>query len=174
MAAVKKKTAKRKVPRHKTAKKKVAKKRAKQKTTPQKKTAKNPKGAGAQEIIIDWDKVDAMGVIQCTGEEIASVLGISYDTLERACKRDKKIKFADYIEQKKKGGKASLRRKQWKLAEKGNATMLIWLGKNMLNQKDKSEVSGPDGGPVESRVTLTKDLTKEELEKELAKYGIKS
>lgn len=156
----------------KTAKKKV-KKRPKRKTIPQKKTAKNPKGAGAREIEIDWAKVDAMGAIQCTGEEMSAVLGIDYDTLASACKREKNIKFSDYIEQKKKGGKASLRRKQWKLAEKGNATMLIWLGKNMLNQKDKSEVSGPDDGPINTKMTLTKDLTKEELEKELAKYGIK-
>jgi hypothetical protein len=153
------KTTKRKVrkpakPPSKAVKKKVRKKRAKQKKIPHKKTKKNPQGAGAQKIIIDWEKVDAMGVIQCTGEEMAAVLGISYNTLERACKRDKKIKFEDYIEQKKKGGKASLRRKQWKLAEAGNPTMLIWLGKNMLNQKDKSEISGPNDGPVQTVTTF--------------------
>jgi len=43
----------------------------------------------------------------------------------------------DYIAQKKLGGKASLRRNQWKLAQDGNATMLVWLGKNMLDQTDK-------------------------------------
>ena len=154
MAEVEKKTAKRKVSKRKTAKKKVAKKRAKRKTIPNKKTKKNPKGAGAETLVIDWVKVDTMCKIQCTGEEIASVLDISYDTLERACKRDKKVKFADYIEQKKKGGKASLRRRQWKLAEDGKATMLIWLGKNVLEQKDKSEISGPDGGPVQSVTTF--------------------
>ncbi len=142
----------------KTAKKKVVKKKSKkrspQKKTPQKKTAKNPKGAGAQEIVIDWVKVDTMCKIQCTGEEIASILNIDYDTLQRACKRDKKCKFADYLEQKKKGGKASLRRRQWKLAEDGNPTMLIWLGKNVLDQKDKSEISGPKGGPVQTQVTF--------------------
>jgi hypothetical protein len=29
---------------------------------------------------------------------------------------------------------------QWQAAEKGNSTMLVWLGKQYLNQKDKSEV----------------------------------
>jgi len=111
------------------------------KKTPQKKTATNPKGAGAQKIVIDWPQVDSMCKIQCTGEEIASVLDINYETLERACKREKGIKFVDYIGQKKLGGKASLRRNQWKLAQDGNATMLVWLGKNMLDQTDKSEVS---------------------------------
>lgn len=96
--------------------------------------------AGRPKIIIDWQKVDAMCRIQCTGEEIADVLGISYDTLERACKREKEVKFADYIAQKRQGGKAALRRMQWKNAEDGNATMQIWLGKNILDQVDKKEI----------------------------------
>lgn len=138
--AVKKKTAK--------------KKRAKRKTIPNKKTAKNPQGAGAQTVIIPWDDVAKLCKIQCTGEEIASFLDIDYDTLQKACKREFKIKFTDYIAQKKLGGKASLRRNQWKLAQAGNATMLIWLGKNTLNQKDKSEISGPGDGPIQGNVTF--------------------
>ena len=134
---------KKKVVRKKTAKKKSKKKVAKKKTArkkrAQKKTDKNPKGAGAQEIVIEWDKVDKLCKLQCTGEEIASVLDIDYDTLQRACKREKEVKFADYIAQKKEGGKASLRRRQWKLAEDGNATMCIFLGKQYLGQKDKVE-----------------------------------
>jgi hypothetical protein len=31
---------------------------------------------------------------------------------------------------------------QWQGAESGNATMLIWLGKQLLDQKDKLENSG--------------------------------
>lgn len=128
MAAKKKKIIKKK------SKKKVArKKRA------QKKTKTNPKGAGAQQIVIDWHTVDKLCLIQCTGEEIASVLNIDYDTLQRACEREKKVKFADYIAQKKEGGKASLRRRQWKLVEDGNPTMCIFLGKQYLGQKDKIE-----------------------------------
>ena len=99
-------------------------------------------------IVIDWEQVDSMCKIQCTGEEIASVLDIDYDTLQRACKRDKGATFADYIAQKKLGGKASLRRNQWKLAQDGNATMLIWLGKNVLDQKDKIEASEADTRPI--------------------------
>jgi hypothetical protein len=88
----------------------------------------------------DWKTVDNLCKIQCIGEEIASVLEISYDTLERACKREKNVKFADYIKEKSYGGKAALRRSQWKSAnEKLNPTMLVWLGKNMLGQTDKNE-----------------------------------
>ena len=102
-------------------------------------------------ITIDYEVVDKLCHIQCTGEEIASVLGIDYDTLQRAVKRDHKKSFAEYSEQKRSGGKASLRRMQWKAAESGNTTMLIWLGKQMLNQSDKSqtEITGKDGGAIE-------------------------
>lgn len=103
---------------------------------------------GAPLIVIDWEQVDSMCKIQCTGEEIASVLNINYSTLERACKREKKTSFADHIAQKKLGGKASLRRHQWKLAQDGNATMLIWLGKNMLGQLDRPEEARSDMSSV--------------------------
>jgi hypothetical protein len=89
---------------------------------------------------IDWDKVDSMCKIQCTGDEIASVLDLSYDTLQRACKREKGMSFADYLPQKAMAGKASLRRVQWKAATGGNSTMMVWLGKNVLGQTDKSTI----------------------------------
>ena len=146
----KKKTAKKKS-KKKVAKKKVAKKKARKKTSGKR---------GPEPTEIDWPTVDKLCLIQCTGEEIASVLNISYDTLERACKREKKTKLAEYIGQKKEGGKASLRRKQWKLVEAGNATMCIWLGKQYLGQTDKQEVSGPDGGPQIHRM-----IDKEEYKK---------
>jgi hypothetical protein len=43
---------------------------------------------------------------------------------------------------------------QWQNAEKGNSTMLVWLGKQYLNQKDKSEVQST----VEQRHVI--DLTR--------------
>ena len=94
---------------------------------------------------IDWQLCRNLLRIQCTGEEIAGAMGISYDTLERACKRDHKIKFAEYSAQKRAEGKASLRRMQWKAAEDGNITMLIYLGKNMLDQSDRVDHSNKDG-----------------------------
>lgn len=101
---------------------------------------------GRPKIEVDWTKVDAMCQIQCTGEEIASVLGIDYDTLATRCKDDHGSSFSDYIGEKKQGGRASLRRKQWKLAESGNPTMLIWLGKQYLGQSDKQAIDHTTGG----------------------------
>ena len=84
-------------------------------------------------IEINWEQVNQMCGIQCTGEEIASVLGVSYDTLQRRCEEEHNMGFAEYFRLKGAAGKASLRRKQYQTAMDGNVTMLIWLGKTWLN-----------------------------------------
>jgi hypothetical protein len=98
---------------------------------------------------IDWDKVDSMCAIQCTGEEIAGVLGCDYDTLSSAIWREKELSFSEYFEQKRSNGKMSLRRKQYSTAMEGNPTLLIWLGKNWLGQTDKMETAISSLPPIE-------------------------
>ena len=85
---------------------------------------------------IDIKQFEALCAIQCTQEEICSVLGCNTDTLNSWCKSRYKVNFSEIFKEKRLGGKASLRRMQWKLAEK-NATMGIWLGKQYLGQTDK-------------------------------------
>lgn len=97
---------------------------------------------------IDWQQVDKMCEIHCTGEEQASILGVDYDTLNAACKRDKGIGFSDYFKQKSSGGKMSLRRRQFTSAMDGNTTMLVWLGKNWLGQSDMPEPEPQDLPPI--------------------------
>lgn len=99
-------------------------------------------------IKINWEQVDQMCGIHCTGEEQAAILGIDYDTLNRACKREKKKSFADYFQQKSASGKMSLRRKQFTTALDGNPTMLIWLGKNWLGQTDSIADDGAEPVPM--------------------------
>jgi hypothetical protein len=59
---------------------------------------------------------------------MAAVLGCSADTLER--------RFAAVIKEGREQGKMSLKRKQYEVAMSGNVSMLIWLGKNILGQRD--------------------------------------
>lgn len=91
---------------------------------------------------IDWKVFDGLCRLHCTEKEIASFLGVAVDTLDRACKREHGAGFKELYEQKAAGGKASLRRMQWKLAEDGHPTMLIWLGKQYLGQRDESRIGG--------------------------------
>ena len=90
---------------------------------------------------LDYKKLDAMCAIHCTGEECAAILGVDYDTLNKALKRDGNKGFTDYFKQKGANGKMSLRRKQYDHAMGGNSTMLIWLGKQWLGQSDKVDQS---------------------------------
>ena len=85
---------------------------------------------------LPWEQIDELCKIQCTIAEIASVLGISVDTLQRRCKEETGNTFAVYLKEKSLTGNASLRRAQFKAALRGNTGLLIWLGKNMLGQKD--------------------------------------
>lgn len=119
---------------------------------------------------VDWESVEKLCSLQCTEEEIAQFLAISVDTLCRACKRDHEQSFAEYFAQKKGLGKVSLRRAQWQAAQKGNPTMLIWLGKQYLDQRDKSshELSGPNGKPIETKAYG--DLTDEQLDARIARF----
>lgn len=92
--------------------------------------------------------------MQCTLEEICAWFECSEDTIERAVKREKGKSFADYFKEKRVAGLVSLRRAQMRAAIKGNPTMLIWLGKQLLGQKEKHEVehSGPSKGPITLKV----------------------
>ena len=83
---------------------------------------------------IDYNMVEKLANIMCTQKEIASILGCSTDTLQRD------ETFCDIYKKGQDTGKMSLRRYQWKLAER-NTAMAIWLGKQYLGQTEKTEVS---------------------------------
>ena len=88
---------------------------------------------------INQSTFESLCAIQCTREEIAGVLNVSDSTLYRWCKETYGTDFDTIFRQKRENGKASLRRNQWKMAEK-NPTMAIWLGKQYLKQRDTFEV----------------------------------
>jgi len=97
---------------------------------------------GRPPLVIDWEMVDRLCNIHCKGEEIAAALCMSYDSLARHCESEKGVGFADYIKEKSATGRSSLRRRQWEAAESGNVTMLIWLGKQHLDQTDAARFTG--------------------------------
>lgn len=76
---------------------------------------------------------------QCEGTEIAGALGINEETLYRRCESDNSMGFSEYKQIKREAGKSILRAEQFNKAKDGNTTMLVWLGKQYLGQKDKVE-----------------------------------
>lgn len=132
---------------------------------------------------IDPDQVGKLAGIGCTLEEIAIVLDCNERTLRR--------RFVRAINEGRLNARTSLRRKQWQTAmgepattttktEKDgtrvvtitggrapSATMQIWLGKQMLGQKDKTELSGTDGGPIQTE--RLDDVPTDKLDAEITK-----
>lgn len=100
---------------------------------------------------IDQTQFEKLCGMQCTLKEIAGFFDCSEDTIERWCKRTYNNTFADTFKNHSAAGLISLRRNQFKLAEK-SAAMAIFLGKQYLGQTDHIE--------VESSIT---DSTREEV-----------
>lgn len=88
---------------------------------------------------IDQKQFENLCGLQCTEEEICGWFGVTDKTLNSWCKRTYSESFSEVFRQKRSTGKISLRRSQWKLAEK-NANMAIWLGKQYLGQRDQVEI----------------------------------
>lgn len=84
---------------------------------------------------IDKKQFENLCHMQCTEEEICGWFGVSDKTLAGWCKRTYGKRFSEVFKEKRSGGRISLRRSQFRLAEK-SATMAIWLGKQYLGQKD--------------------------------------
>ena len=96
---------------------------------------------GRPEIQIQKEDFEKLCKMQCTLVEIAGFFDCSEDTIERWCKKNYKGRtFADVYKKKSASGKISLRRKQFQTAiDEGNVPMLIWLGKQYLDQKEPKQ-----------------------------------
>ena len=89
---------------------------------------------------IDPEEVRKLAKTGATQAEIASRMGVSLSTLQRRCGQDLKTEAA--LRDGMNEMRVALRTKQVQVALAGNVTMLIWLGKQYLGQKDNLEVTG--------------------------------
>ncbi len=90
---------------------------------------------GPTPTLINWEEFDKLVGYQCTQEEIANFFGISLDTLERACLRDRGAKLAEIWDKRRAWGRVRLRKAQFAIVDKGGpgaATMAIYLDKKMF------------------------------------------
>ena len=100
---------------------------------------------GPEQVPFDLVELEKLCRLNCTNAEIAVFLGVTERTVERRIA--KSAAFRDAVQRGRNYGKLSLRRKQIEVASAGNATMLIWLGKQYLGQADKVEPGGQDEAP---------------------------
>ena len=85
------------------------------------------------------DHAKKLGMLCCTNEEICAFFGCSETALIN--RKNKDTAFAEALNLGRQTGKLSLRRDQFNLAKEGNATMQIWMGKQILNQREHTKVS---------------------------------
>jgi hypothetical protein len=106
------------------------------------------------------ETLKALAAIGCTVPEMAQVMGVSKRTLERS--------YLEKIEAGRLERNVSLRRKQYQLAMQGDKTMLIWLGKQLLGQGEKSKSQPPELTDGHKLIddTLSR-MPDEELDREL-------
>lgn len=72
--------------------------------------------------------------------------------------------YVQYVDQKKESWRVKLRVLQRKTAEKGNAVMQIWLGKQDLGQTDKQENWNKNRNSGESKLVIEFNNDEEESE----------
>jgi len=98
------------------------------------KTSGRKKTMGRPKKVIDYQEVENLAALSCTNKEIATWIKLSLPGLEYRQQNDDKFKSA--LEVGRARANISLRRMLWKQAEKGNATILTLLAKNMLGMRD--------------------------------------
>lgn len=88
---------------------------------------------GKKEISVD-KQVERLAAYGLNNKEIAEVLGYDDSTLKR--------KFENFLIKGRGELKKRLKRKQIEVAMQGNVSMLIWLGKQYLDQSEKVVETG--------------------------------
>lgn len=86
---------------------------------------------GRPPLAISAKTVEELAALGCNPEEIAGVLGCSRDTIDR--------NFAEHVAIGRMRLAKKLRERQIDIAMNGSVPLLIWLGKQYLGQKEKSE-----------------------------------
>lgn len=103
---------------------------------------------------LDEEQIYKLALIGCTHQEIATWFGVSVDTLAR--------RYQTIIKEGHESMKQSLKRKQIEVALGGNVVMLIWLGKQLLGQKEPTQQvqqvpDSPDGLEFKQLTNESKD-----------------
>ena len=110
---------------------------------PENKSKPGPKGGAWGEVVkrgimigrnatvVPPDEVEHLASLGCTDAEIARYHGVKEDTLRRH--------FEEYLTRGRHQLRTTLRQAQLRVALEGNPTMLIWLGKNLLQQNEMGQ-----------------------------------
>ena len=85
---------------------------------------------------IKQNEVKKLASNGCSNVEIADFYGCDESLIRKS--------YSEFLNKGRADMKIKLRKLQWKSADKGNVTMQIFLGKNILGQKDRHETAELD------------------------------
>ena len=88
-------------------------------------------GMGRPVKNINKELLRELSGLNCSYAEMSRLIGVAESTLTR--------RYAQVIKEGRETVKTSLKRKQYEVAMNGNPTLLIWLGKIIVGQKEKVE-----------------------------------
>jgi len=100
------------------------------------KTGEPKKLAGRPRAVVDAETVGKLAEMGCTTDEIGDWFNVDGSTIRR--------NFGHVCRQAKAKTKVKLRNAQLETALKGDKTMLVWLGKQLLKQSDNGQLGGDD------------------------------
>ena len=89
---------------------------------------------GRTKIEIDIEEFEKLCRLHCTQEELAAWFNCSINTIRDRV--EKRKEYRDAWARGRAAGRVSLRRAQFAAALNGDRTMMVWMGKQLLDQKD--------------------------------------
>lgn len=115
-----------------------------------------------QKSNIQWDEIEDLIVSGCSVREIAGYCGCSERTIYDRCQTDNNETYSSYSQKKRAKGDTLLRAHQFAKAlgktDKGDNTLLIWLGKQRLDQREKPKEEELEDVFVRRLAQAIKDL----------------
>jgi hypothetical protein len=116
---------------------------------------------GRNKIIVPPEEVIHLASLGCSDREIADYFDVHENTL--------RYNFKEFLTKGRHQLRTTLRQAQLRVALEGNPTMLIWLGKNILQQNENGQAN-EDNRPLpwtdemDDDVVETDDVEDEETE----------
>ncbi len=96
---------------------------------------------------IDWKAVENLAIAGSLGTEIAAQFDMHPQTFYRRVEEKYNVSFTAYCQEKRCQGNSILRAQQYYKAigktKEGDTSLLIWLGKQNLGQKDNHDIPAP-------------------------------
>jgi len=110
---------------------------------------------------IEWDIVDRLIEAGNDGVNVAAYFGIHPETLYRRCQEEQNIGFAKYSRERRRKGDSMLLAVQYEkaLMDRDNG-MLVWLGKNRLEQSDNPKGASGFNGKLAGFLDSLKKIKK--------------